>query len=150
MPCDGDMTFGETLRHIRAGKKLSQREVARRIPMDYSRFSRLENDRLGFKPTRETVEKIAQALKAGPEERGALLAAAGRLDQEAEALAQAASKHPAIGRLLSIAASLSSEEVEQLLNYAEANFVASRNTATNEEGSSAKQRGNVTQPRPRE
>lgn len=143
------MTFGETLRQIRAGKGLSQREVARRIPMDYSRFSRLENDRLGFNPTRETVEKIARALGAAAEERGELLAAAGRLDQEAEALAQAASKHPAIGRLLSIAASLSSEDVERLLNYAETNFVASRETATSGKGSSAKRGGSATRHRPR-
>ena len=143
------MTFGETLRRIRAGKGLSQREVARRTPMDYSRFSRLENDRLGFNPTRETIEKIARALGASAEERGELLAAAGRLDREAEALAQAASKRPAIGRLLSIAASLSPEEVEQLLNYAETNFVALRETATGGEGAAAKRGGGATRRRPR-
>lgn len=143
------MTFGEALRHIRTGKGLSQREVARRIPMDYSRFSRLENDRLGFNPTRETIEKIAMALEASAEERGALLAAAGRLDQEIEALAQAASRHPAIGRLLSIAASLSSEEVKQLLDYAETNFGASRELATSGEGGSPKRRGSATRQRPR-
>lgn len=117
------MTFGEALRRIRLGKRLSQREVARRIPMDYSRFSRLENDRLGFNPTHETIEKIVRALEASQEERGELLAAAGRLDQEIESLARIASERPAIGRLLRAAVNLPPDKVEALLNYVEANFV---------------------------
>jgi transcriptional regulator with XRE-family HTH domain len=130
------MTFGETLKRIRASKGLPQREVARRIPMDYSRFSRLENDRTGFNPTRETVEKIARALGAGPEEHGELLAAAGRLDREIESLASVASENPAIGRLLRIAADLPPEKLEILLSYAETNFGASPKAGRKRQGKS--------------
>jgi transcriptional regulator with XRE-family HTH domain len=117
------MTFGETLRHIRTDKGLSQREVARRIPMDYSRFSRLENDRLGFNPTHETIEKIVRALEASQEERRELLAAAGRLDKEIESLARIASERPAVGRLLRVVVDLPPDKVEALLSYVEANFL---------------------------
>ncbi len=137
--CDGGMTFGETLKRVRASKGLPQREVARRIPMDYSRFSRLENDRIGFNPTRETVEKIARALEASPEERGELLAAAGRLDHEIESLARTASENPAIGSLLRIAVNLPPERLETLLSYAESNFGAPPKAGTQE--------GKSTEPR---
>lgn len=134
------MTFGETLKRIRASKGLPQREVARRIPMDYSRFSRLENDRLGFNPTRETVEKIARALEADSQERGELLAAAGRLDREIESLARTATEHPAIRRLLHIAVNLPPEDLEILLSYAESNFGGVPKAGTKQVGKSTKPR----------
>lgn len=139
------MTFGKVLKHIRAGKGLSQREVARRIPMDYSRFSRLENDRLGFNPTRETIEKIVQALGASPEERGELLAAAGRLDTEVESLARIASRRPAVGKLLRVAVELPPEKIEELLNYVETNLLEPPDRAAEEGRGAAKRR--ATAPR---
>jgi transcriptional regulator with XRE-family HTH domain len=55
-------TFGAVLRCIRQSKGLTQRDIARRIDMDFAYFSRLETDRLRGLPTRTTVEKIAQAM----------------------------------------------------------------------------------------
>lgn len=118
------MTFGKTLKRIREAKGLPQREVAGRIPMDYSRFSRLENDRSGFNPTHKTVEKIARALGATEEERGDLLAAAGRLDQEIEFMARIASKRPAVAKLLRIIVRLPQDQVEELLRQVERDFPA--------------------------
>lgn len=123
-------SFGKILKRIRSNKGLPQREAARRIGMDHARFSRLENDRTGFNPTRETVLKIAQALEVDEIERGELLEAAGRLDQEIEALARTASKRPALAKLLRIAAQLSSEQLEELLNNAEAIFMESKEIIT--------------------
>lgn len=115
-------SFGKTLKRIREAKGLPQREAARRIDMDHARFSRLENDRTGFNPTRETVEKIAQALEASEEERGELLAAAGRLDQEIESMARLASKRPAIAKLFRIIIRLSQDQIEELLKRVERDF----------------------------
>jgi len=134
------MTFGKALRRIRTDKGLSQREVARRIPMDYSRFSRLENDRLGFNPTRDTIEKIVRAIGASPEERGELLGAAGRLDTEVESMARLASERPAIGKLLRIAVGLTPEKIEALLNYAETELMEGSETYAEEGTSSDKRR----------
>ena len=56
------MSFGKTLQRIRRAKGKTQRQIANKMKMDYSYFSRLENDRFDSQPTRETVEKITQAL----------------------------------------------------------------------------------------
>ena len=48
-------TFGTVLRRIRQAKRLTQREVARAIGMDFSYFSRLEMGRFNSLPTRDTV-----------------------------------------------------------------------------------------------
>src|SRR5919199_2506813 len=53
--------FGTVLRRIRQVKRLTQRQVARAITMDFSYFSRLEMDRFQSLPTCDTVIKIAEA-----------------------------------------------------------------------------------------
>lgn len=116
------MTFGETLKRIRKHKEISQREVARRVGMDHARFSRLENDRTGFNPTRETVERIASALETNEDERNELLAAAGRLDKEIELIARAASKDPVVAKLLRLITKLSQDQVKKLLERIETDF----------------------------
>lgn len=121
------MTFGETLRRIRKLRDLPQREVARRATMDFSRFSRIENDRAGFNPTRDTIDRIAEALECTPEERGELLGAAGRLDQEIENAARVASEQPALARLLRVAVQLSPEQLSSLTTMAESMITTHQN-----------------------
>lgn len=133
-------SFGKILKRIREAKGLPQREAARRIDMDHARFSRLENDRTGFNPTRETVEKIAQALEASEEERGELLTAAGRLDQEIESMARLASSRPAIAKLFRIIIQLSQDQIEELLKRVERDFPAASEEAVSDVGI---KRGNV-------
>src|SRR5262249_37490391 len=93
------MSFGKTLQKIRRRKGKTQREVAKAIGMDFSYFSRLENDRFDSKPTRETIEKIADALECTPEERAELLASAGRIDEELEQVALRAGENPKLREL---------------------------------------------------
>lgn len=106
------MTFGDTLQELRRAKGKTQREVAALVGMDYGYFSRIENDRFDYKPSRDTVEKIADALECNEEERGALLAAAGRIDEEIEQLARTAQKRPELRRLFRSAAQLSPQDLE--------------------------------------
>ncbi len=122
------MTFGKTLQRIRRAKGVTQRDVAQKIGMDYSYFSRLENDRFDSKPTRETIDKIAEALECTEEERRELLSAAGRMDKELENAARIAGDQPKIGRLFRAVVKLPSEKIDEIMRKVEAELEASRKT----------------------
>lgn len=122
------MSFGKTLQRIRVAKGMTQREVAHEMGMDYSYFSRLENDRFDSNPTRETIDKIAEALKCTDKERGELLAQAGRLNQDMEKVARIASKRPELGQLFQAAVKLSPEKIDEILQKVNAEVEANRKT----------------------
>lgn len=108
-------SFGQTLQRIRRIRG-TQKDVANKIPMDLGYFSRLENDKFNYPPSRETIEKIADALECTPEERNELLAAAGRVDEEAEEYARLATRKPEVKRLFKAVARLDPELLQELLN----------------------------------
>lgn len=110
------MTFGQTLQKIRRVKGKTQRDVADAIGMDYGYYSRIENDRFEYKPSRETIEKIILALDCDELEKAELLAAAGRIDSEMQVLAQKAVERPELRSLFRAAVELPKERVEKLLN----------------------------------
>jgi transcriptional regulator with XRE-family HTH domain len=120
------MSFGRTLQRIRREKGMTQREVAQKIEMDYSYFSRLENDRFDSKPTRDTIDKIAEALECSEEQRGELLAEAGRIDEDMERVARIASKRPEVGQLFQAIVKLPPEKVDEILQRVKAEVEASR------------------------
>jgi transcriptional regulator with XRE-family HTH domain len=93
------MTFGQTLQKIRRAKGKTQRNVADAIGMDYGYYSRIENDRFDYKPSRETIEKIIETLECDENEKAELLAAAGRIDTEMRELAQKAVERPELRSL---------------------------------------------------
>lgn len=99
---------------------MTQREVAKVIDMDFSYFSRLENDRFDSNPTRETIDKIADALKCSDEERVELLAAAGRITEEIENAARMTGKNPVLGKLFRSAIHLSPERLNRIVEEIEA------------------------------
>jgi len=113
------MSFGKVLQRIRRSKGMTQREVANKIDMDYSYFSRLENDRFDSNPTRDTIDKIAEALRCNDEERGELLAAAGRIDEGIEKAARIASEKPAVGKLFRAIVRLPLDRIEELVEQIE-------------------------------
>jgi len=108
------LSFGQTLQKIRRAKEKTQREVARAIEMDFSYFSRLENDRFDSRPTRETIDKIATAMACTAEERNELLAAAGRIDEDVEKAAKQAAENPKLADLFRSLPQLSNEKLEEL------------------------------------
>ena len=110
------MTFGKVLQKIRRSKDMTQREVAKKIDMDFSYFSRLENDRFDSKPVPDTISKIADALNCDEKERDELMGAAGRITGELERAAQMANKNPEMMKLFRSAIHLSPE---RLAHYVE-------------------------------
>lgn len=68
-------TFGRRVQRLRRERKLTQRDVAKQLGIDFTYLSKLENDR-GEAPGEETVRKLAAVLDTDVEE---LLALAGRV-----------------------------------------------------------------------
>lgn len=118
------MTFGKTLERIRRAKKVTQREIANRIGMDFSYFSRLENDRFDSKPTRETIDKIAKALDCADDERSELLAAAGRIDEELEDATRRAATDQQLGKLFRSVVKLSPDQRDKIMKKVESDLRA--------------------------
>lgn len=115
-----DITFGKILQKIRRNKGMTQRDVSKAIGMDFSYFSRLENDRFDSKPTRETIDRIADALKCNKEERDELFAAAGRIPDDIEKAARMTGENPVLGKLFRSAIYLSPERLNQIVEEIEA------------------------------
>ncbi|MEO1982167.1 MAG: helix-turn-helix domain-containing protein, partial [Fuerstiella sp.] len=63
-------TVGQRIREIRKQRNLTQRELAERVGINFTYLSRVENDRLDAEqtPREETLQKIAKALRADPDE----------------------------------------------------------------------------------
>ena len=68
-------SFGYALREFRRAAKLSQRELANRIGVDFSYISKIENERLP-PPSADTIVEICRVLDVRPEE---LLALTGKI-----------------------------------------------------------------------
>ena len=58
------MTFGEKIRNAREDMDLSQREIAERIPMNQSNYSKIE--RGVQEPSMEQLRRICQILRLDP------------------------------------------------------------------------------------
>ncbi len=76
-------TFGDTIRELRLGARLTQRQLAQTIGIDFTYLSKLENDH-GEPPSEETIAKLADAVGA---DRETLLALAGKIPLELKKLA---------------------------------------------------------------
>ncbi len=117
------MSFGKTLQEIRRRKGKTQREIANLISMDYSYYSKLENDRLDSKPTRETVDKISVALECNDEEKNELLLSAGRTSEEFEQVVKVVSEDPeksgSFNRLFKAVLDLTPDKLEEMVKGAE-------------------------------
>ncbi len=73
-----NQTFGEKLKELRKAKKLSQRELADKVNVDFSYISKVENDRLS-PPAADTVVKICDILEI---ESNILLALTGKIPSD--------------------------------------------------------------------
>ena len=83
-------TFGQTLRELRRSKKVSQRELAEKVGVDFSYISKVENDRLP-PPAADTIVKICKELDILP---NGLLASTGKMPTDVkEMLSTSTSAH---------------------------------------------------------
>lgn len=81
---DPEGTFGQYIQRRRRELRLSQREVAQRLGLDFTYLSKLENSR-GEPPGEDTVRKLAAILGVDEED---LLARAGKVPSDLRARAQ--------------------------------------------------------------
>lgn len=58
------MKFGEKIRQLRKRSRLTQRQLAEQVGVDYTYISKIENDRLDHTPSVKTIRKMAEALNA--------------------------------------------------------------------------------------
>ncbi|MCC7362088.1 MAG: helix-turn-helix transcriptional regulator [Anaerolineales bacterium] len=96
----GNPSFGQRVLALRRAKRWSQGELVkalagRKVKIDVTYLSKIENNRLDSPPAADTIRALAAALEADPEE---LLDLAGRYDQQA--LQQVARDIPEAAALL--------------------------------------------------
>ena len=102
-PADSDPrapapAFSEELRRLREGRGLNRKALAGLAGVDPSTMTRLEKGERG--PSREVVDRLANALTVTPTEEHALLRAAGFLTEEAAELLD----QPEVARLAALLA----------------------------------------------
>lgn len=107
------MSFGEILKEIRT-KRGSVRKVADLLGIDFAYLSKLENDKVSFKPSRDFLNKLIEKLNCDEDEKNNLFSEAGRLDEETEKAAQEGNLRPNLKALFRAAPKLSDEEIGQL------------------------------------
>jgi transcriptional regulator with XRE-family HTH domain len=81
---DEGRQFAKLLKQLREDRSISQSRLAEAAQFDHSYVSRLESGSRA--PTREAVNKLADALRLDPRQRDGLLAAAGFMPQRIESL----------------------------------------------------------------
>jgi HTH-type transcriptional regulator, competence development regulator len=64
------MKFGQRLRELRRAKNFSQRALAKKVGINYTYLSKIENERLDFSdyPSERLILRLAKALDADADE----------------------------------------------------------------------------------
>jgi transcriptional regulator with XRE-family HTH domain len=64
------MTFGERIRELRKAKNLTLRDVAKKVRVNFTYISKIENHKLDFGefPSEELICKLAKVLEASEDE----------------------------------------------------------------------------------
>jgi len=57
------MTFGQRIKEIRKERKLTQRQLAAKVGVDFTYLSKMENGRLEHTPSIKTIAGLAMALE---------------------------------------------------------------------------------------
>ena len=105
------LPFGKLIRELRVAKRLSQRDVAQRVDIDFTYLSKIENSRAA-PPSDEVIRNLARVLEADPEE---LLALAAKVSQED--LRKTVAADPRVGMLFRRLQSgtLGTDQIEKML-----------------------------------
>jgi transcriptional regulator with XRE-family HTH domain len=64
------MTFGERIRELRKTKNLTLRDVAKKVKVNFTYISKIENHKLDFGeyPSEDLIRKLAKVLEADEDE----------------------------------------------------------------------------------
>ncbi len=108
------MDFGSRIRQLRKSKKISLRDFADQIHVDFTYLSKIENGKVE-PPSEEKIRSIATQLGVGEEE---LLELAGKVSQEE--IRKAVQLNPSVGILLRRIQSrnLTREQIENMVRIA--------------------------------
>ena len=60
--------FGKTLKNLRKEHKITQRDLADRVNVDFTYISKMENNKLENSPSEGTIKKIAKELSYDADE----------------------------------------------------------------------------------
>lgn len=60
--------FGKALKKLRKERKITQRDLADRVKVDFSYISKMENGKLDNSPSIKIIEMIAKELETDPDE----------------------------------------------------------------------------------
>ncbi len=61
-------TFGEEMKALRKAKRITQRDLADMVGVDFSYISKMENGKLANPPAEETLRKIAAILQTNADD----------------------------------------------------------------------------------
>ena len=89
------MTFGQTIRALRQRRQLTQRELAKRVGVNFTYLSKIENDKVERPPSVKLTRDLAWELEADPRE---LVELSGHIDWRK--IQQLAMENPDAARFL--------------------------------------------------
>lgn len=89
------MMFGEKIKELRKDRKITQRDLAAKLGINFTYVSKIENDKLEAPPSESLIRKLADVLEVEPD---VLLDLAGKLDFKR--LQQVAMNVPEAGTVL--------------------------------------------------
>lgn len=87
--------FGEKIKELRKDRKITQRDLAAKLGINFTYVSKIENDKLEAPPSESLIRKLADVLEVEPD---VLLDLAGKLDFKR--LQQVAMNVPEAGTVL--------------------------------------------------
>jgi len=91
------MEFGRRLRELRKHKKISQRDLATQVAVDFTYLSKIEGGRLA-PPSEDVIRRLAQALDADENE---LINLAGKVPKDLKAVLEESPQAVELLRVLS-------------------------------------------------
>jgi transcriptional regulator with XRE-family HTH domain len=112
------MKFGKRLKELRLQQGLTLRELARRVKLDFTYLSKIENDKIEYTPSANKIRVIAKALNADEIE---LLKLANKVPPELEAIADNVSAITFLRRAKNLT---SPEDWKDLLDFLDQKYSA--------------------------
>jgi len=91
------MEFGRRLRELRKQKKISQRDLATQVAVDFTYLSKIEGGRLA-PPSEDVIRRLAQALDADENE---LINLAGKIPKDLKSVLEESPQAVELLRVLS-------------------------------------------------
>lgn len=91
------MEFGQYLRELRKQKKISQRDLATQVGVDFTYLSKIEGGRLA-PPSEDVIRRLAQVLDANEDE---LINLAGKVPKDLKAVLEESPQAVELLRVLS-------------------------------------------------